>query len=98
MALLCAVAWASGLWAALGVVAVAGTDTAGRLTTLPPIWLLLLLASFAMAVVRALRLTASDAAPLALAMIAWLPWIPGRLPPAFFLFAGPLSWVVAFAA
>ena len=89
-----AFAWATGAWASLGVVAVTGQSTTARAGLLPPVWVLAALAVGAVVVVAALRLSRDDTAPLWLALVAWLPWIPGPIPAAFLLFDGPLARVV----
>ena len=89
-----AFAWATGAWASLGVVAVTSQSTTARAGLLPPVWVLAALAVGAAVVVAALRLSRDDTAPLWLALVAWLPWIPGPIPAAFLLFDGPLARVV----
>jgi hypothetical protein len=96
-ALVAALAWAVGTWAALGTVALTGDSTTSRLGLLPPIWLLFALAVVAGGAVSALRLGAPAAAPLWLALVALLPWLPGPIPAAFMLFDGPLGWLVCLA-
>ena len=89
-----AFAWAAGAWASLGVVAFTSQSTTARAGLLPPAWVLAALAVGAVVVVAALRLSRDDSAPLWLALVAWLPWIPGPIPTAFLLFDGPLARVV----
>src|SRR6187401_3230839 len=96
-ALVAALAWAVGTWAALGTVALTGDTTTSRLGLLPPVWLLFALAVVACGAVYALRLGAPAAAPLWLALVALLPWLPGPIPAAFLLFDGPLGWLVCLA-
>ncbi len=93
-ALVAALAWAAGTWAAVGTVALTGDSTTSRLGLLPPLWLLFALAAVACSAVYALRLSAAAAAPLWLALVALLPWVPGPIPAAFLLFDGPLGWLV----
>ena len=76
-ALVAALAWAVGTWAALGTVALTGDGTTSRLGLLPPVWLLFALAAVACGAVYALRLSAPAAAPLWLALVALLPRVPG---------------------
>jgi hypothetical protein len=92
-ALAAALAWAVGTWAAVGTVALTGASTTSRLGLLPPVWLLFALAAVACGAVYALRLSAPAAAPLWLALVALLPWVPGPIPAAFLLFDGPLGWL-----
>ena len=94
-----AFAWAAGAWASLGVVAVTSQSTTARAGLLPPVWVLAALAVGAAVVVGSLRLSRDDTAPLWLALIAWLPWIPGPIPAAFLLFDGPFArGVIVLAA
>ncbi len=93
-----AFAWATGAWASLGVVAVTSQSTTARAGLLPPVWVLAALAVGAVVVVAALRLSRDDSAPLWLALVAWLPWIPGPIPAAFLIFDGPLACVVVVLA
>ncbi len=97
-AILAALTWAAGTWAALGVVALSGSGTATRVGLLPPLWLLAALAIVAAICAAAFRLDARKAAPLWLGAIALLPWIPGPVPVAFLVLAGPLSLLVSVAS
>ena len=93
-----AFAWATGAWASLGVVAVTSQSTTARVGLLPPVWVLAALVVGAAIVVAALRLSRDDTAPLWLALVVWLPWIPGPIPAALLLFDGPLAGVVVVLA
>lgn len=93
-----AFAWATGAWASLGVVAVTSQSTIARAGFLPALWVLAALAIGAAVVVSWLRLSRDDTAPLWLALAAWLPWLPGPIPPAFLVFDGPLARVVVLLA
>jgi hypothetical protein len=93
-----AFAWATGAWASLGVVAVTSQSTTARAGLLPPVWVLGALVVGAAVVVAALRLGRDDTAPLWLALVAWLPWLPGPIPAAFLIFDGPLARVVVLLA
>jgi hypothetical protein len=93
-----ALAWATGAWASFGVVAVTSQSITARAGLLPPLWLLAVLAVAAVLVVSALPLSRDEAAPLWLALVSWLPWIPGPILTGFLVFDGPLSRVVVFVA
>jgi hypothetical protein len=96
-ALVAALAWGVGTWAALGDVAPISAGSSARLGVLPPWWLLATLALGASALAGALRLDTRRAAPLYLALAALLPWWPGSIPTAFLVFAGPLGLLASAA-
>lgn len=78
-------------WLSLGVLAVA--DPAGQLRVgvLPPFWLLALFQVIAIGVVVLGRVQAPRLWPLTLTAFICLPWVPGRVPPAFLIWHGPLA-------
>ena len=96
MALLTAVS----LWLSAGTVAVIGGDT-HRVAALPSVWIL------AGARDRggrrrgdAAKLRLEESWPLAITLLLWLPFLPGRLPPAFLIWQGPIEafvWPIAIA-
>jgi hypothetical protein len=84
-----------GLWLSFG--SVAPPDATGfRIGILPGAQLLAVLIAAALAVAWLARgrVSPRDLFPLYLAGLLWLPWLPGPVPDAFFLWQGPLTWAV----
>jgi len=92
---LAALAGAS-VWVSLGQTAVLDASPV-RVASLPPIGWLAALVVFAVAVAVVTRLSPSRAWPLALAVLLWLPYWPGRTPPALLMWQGPLEGLVWIA-
>ena len=95
-----ALAAAAGVsaWLSLGALAVTDASTRARIGALPPFWALALFVVVACAGAWVTRLPLSRAWPLALTLLLWLPWFPGRLPAAFLIWQGPVVWLVWTAA
>src|SRR5262245_48586852 len=93
-----ALGWAAGTWAALGTVALTDAGTSSRIGVLPPLWVLGALAMLAIGMVFVLRLDTASASPFWLALVALLPWVPGPIPPAFLILAGPIGMLACGAA
>lgn len=89
-----AVLGGASVWISLGTVAVSNASTMGRIAALPPLWLLALLAGAGAAVAAATRLSLSQAWPLSLSALLWLPYLPGTVPAAFLAWQGPFEGVV----
>lgn len=83
-------------WLSLGQSAVLDA-TASRVASMPPLWWLAVLVVLAMAAAVVTRLSLSQAWPLALAVLIWLPYWPGRTPPALLMWQGPLEGLVWIA-
>ena len=81
-------------WLSLGFLAVA--DPAGQLRVglLAPWWVLVVFQAAALGVVVLGRVPTARMWPLALTALVCLPWLPGRVPPAFLTWYGPLSRLV----
>jgi hypothetical protein len=77
-------------WISLGSLAVATASTGSRFGFLPPLWLVPVLMVACALGAWAFRITRSAALPLFFSLILVLPWIPGRIPPAFLLWTGPV--------
>lgn len=85
-------------WLSLGVVAAIDPARGTRLLALPPWpWLAALVIGGGV-VAPLLRLPGVAAMPLVLLALPWLPVVPGRVPPAFLLWDGPLEGAVWIAA
>jgi len=84
----------ASVWISLGTVAVTNTATMGRVAALPPAWWLAGLAAAGGILAVALRLSASQAWPLSLSLLLWLPYLPGQIPAAFLIWQGPLEGLV----
>jgi hypothetical protein len=91
-----ALAAAAGVsvWLSLGVLAVTDASTRARIGALPPLWVLAAIPGLAASAAVAGRLSLPRAWPLALALLLWLPWLPGRIPAAFLIWQGPMLWLV----
>lgn len=84
----------ASLWISLGTVAIVQPDTRMRIVALPPLSLLaMLVVGGTLAAWRA-RVTAKELSPLAVCAVLWLPYMPGRVPPAFLIWNGPIEIVV----
>ena len=84
---------AISFWLSAGTIAVMNGD-ASRIAALPPIWILGLAVVGAVALAVVVRLRTENAWPLALSLFIWLPYLPGPVPPAFLMFAGPVRWII----
>lgn len=84
----------ASLWISLGTLAVTNAATMGRVAALPPWWLLVGLALSASALAFVIRLRVDRAWPLALAILLWLPYLPGEIPAAFLIWQGPAEGAV----
>lgn len=93
-----AAAWALGAWCASGVIAPEAVDASRRLGALAPVWMLGVLLAAAWTAVAVARPAARAVAPLWLALISVLPWLPAPLPPAALLAVGPLGQILAAAS
>ncbi|HWI19228.1 MAG TPA: hypothetical protein VNT81_15850, partial [Vicinamibacterales bacterium] len=90
---------AVSIWLSAGTLATPDGDT-GRIAVLPAIWILGVLAAIAVAAVEAARLRVEHAWPLSISLLIWLPFLPGSIPTAFFVWQGPfeaLVWVLVAA-
>ncbi len=81
-------------WLSLGAVAVTDAASRTRIGVLPSLWILALAIAAFVGVVLVVRPQARRALPLALALVLWLPWLPGEIPPAFLIWSGPVAWLV----
>ena len=90
--LLAALAGATA-WLSAGILAVVSGD-AERVAALPSVWWLLAAIAVAVAAAHLARLRLSDAWPLAISFLIWLPFIPGDVPNAFLLWQGPFEGIV----
>jgi len=80
-------------WISLGQSAVLDA-TPARVASMPPWWWLAALIVGAVAAAVVTRLSLSRAWPLALSVLVWLPYWPGRTPPALLMWQGPLEGLV----
>jgi hypothetical protein len=80
-------------WCSTGTVAFT-SGGADRVAALPPLAYLIAAMALAIVAARVLRLRLSDAWPLAISFLVFLPFIPGPIPPALMLFQGPIEVVV----
>jgi len=78
-------------WLSLGVLAVVDTGSRARVGVWPPWWALVLLLGLAIGVVAVRRPSPARVVPLGLTALLCLPWLPGRIPPAFLVWYGPLA-------
>ncbi len=90
----------ASLWVSLGTLAVTDLETRARVAALPAVWLAaaLMLAGGGLAWLT--RLSQGRAWPLAILILLWLPYLPGRWPSAFMLWQGPIEagvWCAAIA-
>jgi hypothetical protein len=101
LALTATLTGAFGLWFTAGSIAASAADRhAPRIGVLPSIWWLAGAVLAAVALAMAAR-RARPVAPLLLAAIAALPWLPFAVPSAFLAWTGPLCiwlWVAVVAA
>jgi len=81
-------------WLTLGLQAVIDDSTRARVGVLPPWWMLGALALAFVGVTWVRRLAPARLWPLGLTALVCLPWLPGRIPPAFLIWYGPLATVV----
>lgn len=84
----------ASVWISLATVAVTSASTMGRIAALPPLWGLAVLAVAGAATAAATRLSVSQAWPLSLSALLWLPYLPGPVPAVFLVWQGPLEGVV----
>jgi len=96
-ALVLAAGAGASAWLSLGALAVASNGVA-RTGALPPLWLLPMLMACAGAGAWATRLRVNEAWPLTLTLVVWLPWLPLRVPAAFFVWEGALEAVLWLTA
>jgi hypothetical protein len=91
-----ALAGAAGVsaWLSLGAVAVTDAVNRTRVGILPSPWVLALAVVAFVGVVLATRPSVRRVLPLALVLLLWLPWLPGRVPAAFLIWSGPVAWLV----
>lgn len=89
LALLAAVS----IWLSAGIVSAYGGDTI-RIAALPSIPILIVLAAALPAAAWLAKLRLSEAWPLAISLVLWLPFLPGRVPAAFLLWDGPIEGIV----
>jgi hypothetical protein len=68
-----------------------------RVGVLPPLWLLGLFIAVALALIAGFRLRPSAAAPLLLASVLVLPWLPVPIPDVLLLWTGPIAAFVGAA-
>lgn len=84
------------MWLSAGSLAVVGGD-AQRVAALPSVVVLILSMVAAVVAANVARLRLPDAWPLAIALLIWLPFIPGTIPNAFLLWQGPIEGIVWLA-
>lgn len=82
------------LWLSLGAVAVTDAVNRTRVGILPSPWVLAVAIVAFVGVVLAIRPSVRRILPLALLLLLWLPWLPGRVPAAFLIWSGPVAWLV----
>jgi hypothetical protein len=90
----------ASMWISLGTMAVTNVDIRSRVAALPPLWLLAALIVIGALLAWLTRLSRGSAWPLAMLILLWLPYLPGRWPSAFALWQGPLEvgvWLAALA-
>lgn len=90
----------ASLWVSLATLAVTDLETRARVAALPAVWLAaaLMLAGGGLAWLT--RLSQGRAWPLAILILLWLPYLPGRWPAAFMLWQGPIEagvWCASIA-
>lgn len=83
----------AGAWLSAGTIAYTGGD-ADRVAALPSIFVLVVAMVAAVVAAHMLRLRLHEAWPLAISVLIWLPFIPGRIPAAFMLWEGPVEVIV----
>ena len=80
-------------WFSAGTVAYT-SGGADRVAALPPLSLLAAAMALAIVIARVVRLQLRDAWPLAISFLLFLPFLPGSIPPALMLLAGPIEVIV----
>src|SRR5687768_16374570 len=80
-------------WLSAGTLALVSGD-AERVAALPSVVFLILAMLVAVVAANLARLHLSEAWPLAISFLIWLPFIPGRIPNAFLLWQGPIEGMV----
>lgn len=80
-------------WSSAGTVAFT-SGGADRVAALPPLSYLVAAVALAIAVVRLARLRLDQVWPLAISFLVFLPFIPGSIPPALMLLAGPMELMI----
>jgi hypothetical protein len=83
---------AISIWLSAGIVSYGG-DTV-RIAALPSISVLIVLAAVLPAAAWFTKLRLADAWPLAISLVLWLPFFPGRVPAAFLIWDGPIEGIV----
>ena len=94
-----AVLTALSVWLSAGTVAVISGDT-HRIAALPSIWLLPVLAVAAVVAAKVAKLRLEESFPFLVALLIWLPYFPGSVPPSFLIWQGPTKafvWSIAIA-
>ncbi|MGH9200500.1 MAG: hypothetical protein ACRD2A_04600, partial [Vicinamibacterales bacterium] len=84
----------ASLWISLGTMAVTDIETRLRVAALPPLWLLAAFVTVGGGAAWVARLTPARAWPLAMLILLWLPYLPGRWPGVFALWQGPIEAAV----
>jgi hypothetical protein len=84
---------AISVWLSAGTLAVYGGDMS-RVAALPSITILLGLCAAAAAAAWFGKLRLTEAWPLAISLLIWLPFLPGSLPASFVMWEGPIEGVV----
>src|SRR5688500_4938741 len=79
-------------WLSAGTLAVVSGD-AERVAALPSVVFLILAILVAVVAANLARLHLSEAWPLAISFLIWLPFIPGRIPNAFLPWQGPIAGI-----
>lgn len=82
------------VWLSVGVVAVTDAASRARIGILPSFWVLALAVAACAGAALLLRPSTRRALPLSLALLLWLPWLPGPIPEAFLIWSGPVAWLV----
>lgn len=88
---------AASAWISLGQSAVLDAGTMARVVSLPPLLWLATLVVLGIGLAAVTRLSVSRSWPLALSILVWLPYLPGRVPAAFLMWQGPLEGLVWIA-
>ena len=85
----------AAVWCSLGTLTLSDAGArAVRVGLLPPLWWLAALLAGAVLLAWAVRLSPGRAKPFFFTAVLVVPWLPARLPAAFLLWAGPLTWLV----
>jgi hypothetical protein len=82
------------IWCSLGTIGLVGTHAGTRVALLAPWWVLPLSIAAVFGLIRLLRLSSREQAPLFGSSIAILPWFPFPVPAAALLWTGPILTVV----